>query len=49
MDVKSIEALLRAAQVHVDLWKVERVESWNPTPETVEVEVVDQNREAFGA
>jgi hypothetical protein len=49
MDVKSIETLLRAAPVHMDLWKMESVEFWNPTPETVEAEVVDQDKEAFQA
>jgi hypothetical protein len=38
-----------AAPVHVDLWKMESVEFWNPTPETVEAEVVDQDKEAFQA
>jgi hypothetical protein len=30
-------------------WKMESVEFWNPTPETVEAEVLDQNKEVFRA
>lgn len=34
--VRSIEALLRAAQLHATMWKMDSVQVWNPMPETVE-------------
>lgn len=57
MHVKSIEVLLRAAQVHADLWKMESVEFWNPTPERVEAarrihgeaKVVDRDKESISS